>query len=111
MLRRPWRLRVSRSRLASAERLLAQIFEGDLNSIVEQLLHIDAELIATACAAMEELHHLANRRVWLAFDLGGAAEVSLPVKVEIHGVLKDLAGERVGNHFGPDAQHLGARAG
>ena len=67
----------------TADRLLAQIFQRNLNTFVEQLLHVGAKLIAAACAAMEELHHLADRGVRLALDLGGAAEVGLPVEVEI----------------------------
>src|SRR5262249_1412837 len=68
--------------------VFAQMLERDLDAFIVELLKIAAELVTAAGAAMEELHHPPDRGIRLALDLCRAAEVSLPIEIEIDSVLK-----------------------
>src|SRR5262245_3064726 len=100
----------ARQSFRRSKRLLAEMLERDLDAFVEQLLIVGPELLAPAGTAVEELRHLADRGMRLALDLGGAAEIGLPVKVEIYCIMKGLTWHDAGNGLAADAQHFGARA-
>src|SRR5262245_62000298 len=69
----------------------AQVFEGDLDAFVVELLIVAAKLIAAIGAAMEELGDHPDRGVGLAFEPGRAANVDRAIEVEIVDIVVELA--------------------
>src|SRR6476661_5994179 len=96
--------------LPSEKILLAQVLERCLDAVIVELLEVTAELIATACAAVEELVHDSDRGVRLTLKEGRAAKVDGAIEIEVVDVVIELADQQSCHGLVADAQHLRACA-
>src|SRR5262249_51367565 len=89
-----------------ANTLFAQVLKGHLDAFIIELLIVGAKLLAAVGCTIEELDDLAYRSVRLPFEPGRAANVNGAIKIEVVGVVKELAHLQTRHRLVADAEHL-----
>src|SRR6185503_20344937 len=90
-------------------RLLAEILQGNLNSVIVHLLILGPEFLAPVGGTMEELDHHPHRSLPWPLDPRRAADVDHAVEIEVVDVMIELVHLDASGGLIADAQHLRAR--
>src|SRR5206468_1408944 len=90
-------------------KLLAEIFQCDLDALVIHLLIAGAILITAICAAMEKLDHRSDQGLTLTFDACGASDIDHAVEIEVIDIVVELAHCWSTRRLVADAKHLCSR--
>src|SRR5262249_38153142 len=94
----------------TANELLAEILQGNLDTVIVELLIVAAELVAAIGPTMKKLTDDPDRGMRLALEFGGAADVNGTVEIIIINVMIDLPDLQPVGRLAPDTEHLGPRA-
>src|SRR6476659_4326476 len=90
-------------------RLLAEIFQRNLNSVIVHLLILGPEFLAPVRGTMEELDHHPDRGLPWPLDPRRAADVDHAVEIEVVDVVIELVHLYTAGGLIADAQHLRTR--
>src|ERR1700716_142169 len=70
--------------------LFTQVLERHLDALIIEFLIVGTKLIAATGGAVEELGYLADRSMWLSFELGRAANVDGAIEINVVDVVIEL---------------------
>src|SRR5262245_33061377 len=93
-----------------ATRLLSEVLQGDLNSVIVHLLVLGSIFVSSIGGAVEELDDYGNWRLTRPLDPRGATHVDHSIQIEIVDIVIELVHLDAARRLVTDAQHLGAGA-